>query len=52
MLSKISDLKFNGYDSKYYTGANGNYREYNKALTEATSEYEDLIKSVSDLSKK
>lgn len=51
LLSKISDLKFNSYDSKYYTGANGNYREYNKALTEATSEYEDLIKSVSDLSK-
>lgn len=51
LISKISDLKFNGYDSKFYQGKNGNYREYNKALTEATSEYEDLIKSVSDLSK-
>lgn len=51
LLSKISDLKFNGYDSKFYQGKSGNYREYNKVLTETTSEYEDLIKSVSDLSK-
>lgn len=51
LLSRISDLKFNGYNSKHYKGKDGDYREYNKTLSEAISEYNDMIKSVSDLSK-
>lgn len=51
LLSRISDLKFNGYNSKHYKGKDGDYREYNKILSEAISEYNDMIKSVSDLSK-
>ena len=51
LLSRISDLKFNGYMSKHYKGKDGDYREFNKTLTESISEYNDMIKSVSDLSK-
>lgn len=51
LIDVISDLKFNGYNSKYYKGKKDNYREYNKILSEANKEYEDIIKSVSDISK-
>ena len=51
LLSRISDLKFNGYMSKHYKGKDGDYREFNKTLTESINEYNDMIKSVSDLSK-
>lgn len=52
LISAISDLKCEGYNSKYYKGPKGDYKTFNKLLDASIAEYHNMIMAVADVSQK
>lgn len=51
LLGIISDLKTNGYNSKYYDGKNEDYVRLNTLIESNISSFKDMVMSVTDVSK-
>ncbi len=51
LLDIISDLKMNGYNSKYYDGKSEDYVRLNTLIESNISSFKDMVMSVTDVSK-